>query len=439
MEYMEYPVSQAQKRMYLLDFVAKTSGYDLFRCIRLFGRNLDYEKMQRTLKDIIWHREILRTTFHIRDGRIKQSICDEYITPLELVDLRELCVSMSQEQIKNKVYECIKGNHLTFDVNSIPLFKMTLYRIRDDDYVLYSGFHHIIADAISVDIFFIELLALYNGTPLQSMTWQYKDYASWEEKFIGEISAAQKDFWLDMYNGFSKPSFFPACKQSSCVQPSDTKQLTVGFGNDLSIKIHMFARSLGVTSFTLILSVFSLLLSKKMQTNDLVLGMISSGRYHPHTEGMIGVFIQTLAIRYQIECDMQCKQYIKNVGSKVFNAIDNQYFTFEMLLDSLKLHRTLNKNRLFNVVINHQPFNEGVYLQGDELQFAPFIDLDEQAVVDMEVFVYSGEDNMDITLRYKYRSDMYEDATIEKLYEDYVIMLENVINNAEAHVGLIIQ
>ncbi|HJQ41390.1 MAG TPA: condensation domain-containing protein, partial [Thermoanaerobaculia bacterium] len=183
------PPSFAQQRLWLLDQMEPGSAsYNIPAAAWLRGR-VDIGILRRCLGELVRRHESLRTIFPAVDGTPRQHVTDPYDVALPLHEAkdRDAALAIARDEVTHG-----------FDLTRGPLMRALLVRISDDEHLLVLNIHHIAIDGWSLGIFFRELAALYEGTPLSEPPLQYADYALWQREWLqGETLQKQLGYWTE--------------------------------------------------------------------------------------------------------------------------------------------------------------------------------------------------------------------------------------------------
>lgn len=127
---------------------------------------------------------------------------------------------------------------------------------------------------------------------------QYTDFSEWQTSSANEQRSKEQElYWLHQFEGdlpaLDLPADYPRPSQLSM----EGKRLTMRLDEPLTKRLRKLASDTGTTLFMVMLSAYKVLLNKYTGQDDLVVGTPVSGRSHPDIEPLIGVFINTVAIR----------------------------------------------------------------------------------------------------------------------------------------------
>ncbi|MCL6592077.1 MAG: amino acid adenylation domain-containing protein, partial [Firmicutes bacterium] len=338
-----YEVSSAQKRMYAVnEMTGAAVPYNLAAIYQVEGK-IDREKFKKVIDQLAGRHESFRTRFTIMDGQVVQIIED---TVPSVVEFK----TVSEQEIEAEIENLIQP----FDLSQAPLFRVKLISLSEEKHLLFIDMHHIISDQSSIAILLREFSALYSGQRLAPLPVQYKDFAAWQnELFKSQEIEQQFDYWKNEFRGEIPVLNLLTDFMRPRVQSFAGDSIEFEFGAELSANIDKMAKECGATPYMILMAALKLVLWKSTGQNDLVVGTGIAGRRHADLESIVGMFVNTLAIRSQIDETLTVKEYLQYIKGKMVKAYENQDCQFEMLLELLGVEKDLGRNPLFDVVINY--------------------------------------------------------------------------------------
>ncbi len=337
-----YEASSAQKRMYMLQhFNLKSIVYNMPVVIEVKGK-LKIEKLEETFKKLIQRHESLRTSF----GTIEEQI-------VQIVN-REVQFSVEYIKHEGKILDknrMIKEFIRPFDLSQPSLLRVRVIKLEEEKHILLYDMHHIISDGISMRILINELISIYDGKELDDLKIQYKDYAEWQNNFLrlGQIKK-QERYWIDRFSNeipiLNMPIDFARPSVQSFVGNSVNSVIDV----ELAKELNKVAKKAGCTMHMLLLSGINILLSKYTGQEDIIVGTPIAGRSHADFEKIIGMFVNTLAMRNYPIGEKTYKEFLNEVKENALKAYENQDYQFDELVDKLSINRDMSRNPLFDVM-----------------------------------------------------------------------------------------
>jgi amino acid adenylation domain-containing protein len=424
-------LSFGQERLWFLNQLEPENLYNTPAAMMLVGQ-LDLASLEQSLNEIVRRHEVLRTSFTSVDGRPEQVIAETLEVQLQLFDLRELPGSERRSEAGRLIDEEARR---PFDLREAPLLRATLLRLAEDEHVLMINMHHIISDDWSLGVLFREVSLLYeafskgNSSSLPELPIQYADYAAWQREWLaGETLEKQLSYWKEQLSGELPGLQLPADHARPTTQGFRGARQSILFPKDLSPGIKLLGQREGTTIFITLLAAFNVLLYRYTGQEDILIGSAIANRHRAETEGLIGFFVNTLALRTHLSGDPTFRELLSRVRETALGAYANQDLPFEMLVKELQPERDLSRNPLFQVMFALQnPPGPALNLQGFRLQSVEIGQTNAQ--FDLSLFVW--EDAGEVHAAADYRTDLFEAATIQRMLGHFHILVEGIVSNPE--------
>ncbi|MCL1918567.1 MAG: amino acid adenylation domain-containing protein [Peptococcaceae bacterium] len=415
-----YPMSSAQKRLYILDeLIGPNITYNIPGVIRIKGSQPKIKKnekqLQKVLDILLEQEEILRTSFHHKNGELIQRISPDVRILLETTKYKKAGMIDIQTECKKFVQP--------FNLSQAPLMRVKLLRTPKDTY-LFIDIHHIISDGISLPILLRQIRELYNNKtqPPRSQV-HYKDYSAWQS--ARDISD-QAAYWQNEFSGdipiLDLRTDFPRPQEQTFKGSSIRAKIEA----ETRAKVRELANKHGATEFMVMLSAFMILLGKYSLQKEIIVGTPISGRTHIDTENMLGMFVNTLAIKGNICPDESFATLLNSIKEKCLQAYSSQEYPFEDLVEAVKVRRDFSRNPIFDVMFSLQDgenFTESLFdgtWEPIETGAAKF-DLTLTAVPTPEGYIINLE----------YSTDLFKPETITQMAEHYSNLIKTITENPE--------
>jgi len=412
-----YILSSAQKRVYFLMQVnAGDVTYNQPQTVLLEGEP-DRQKMKYTFAALMERHEILRTSFLLVDGEPFQRVHDKTEVPISYFNAGEETAPATIQQFIQP-----------FDLEKAPLFRVGVVSIAGDKCVIVIDMHHIITDGTSVGILMREFMKIYEGTHLTPLRIQYKDYSEWQNTQGTELRRRKKQetFWLQQLGGdipvLDLPTDFPRPE----IKSNEGETFFYWIDRSLAARIKAMETETGTTLFILLLSAFYVLLSKYTGQEDIVVGTPAAGRRHQDLQGIIGMFVNTLALRNYPKPSLSFDDFLNQVKERALKAFDNQDYAFEDLVDRLLKSRDRSRSPLFDVMFaaGNMAASE---IKISFLKMKPYRFENKTSKFDMIVDVREADDT--IVLWVEYAARLFKRQTMERFLNLYMKILEQVSKN----------
>ncbi|MCK4259026.1 MAG: non-ribosomal peptide synthase/polyketide synthase [Halanaerobiales bacterium] len=428
-----YPVSSAQKRIFAIEQMeGESTTYNIPSFMFIEGE-LELEHFEYVFKELINRHESLRTSFEIVDGKPVQRVHQDVDFAIELFADCEGEPSVTEiEEIFN---EFVKP----FNLSKAPLLRVGLMKISEKKHLFMLDIHHIISDGTSTDIMFKEIASLYETKDLLDIRVQYKDFSAWQNKlFASEDLKKQEEYWLEVFEGLQGGEIpilnLPTDEPRPALMSFEGDYFIFEASEELTEKIHTLASSNGATLYMVLLSAFNLLLAKYAKQDDIVIGSPIAGRRHADLENIIGMFVNTLAMRNYPASDKTFAEFLSEVKENSLKAYENQDYQFEMLIEKLDLERDLSRNPLFDVLFVLQNANEsGLYMK--DLQFKPCKIGSKISKFDLTLSGFESDQKIYFSLEYSVR--LFKPETIERMSRHFINLLKRIVEKPELQIAKI--
>jgi acyl carrier protein len=426
-----YPLSSAQKRLFIMQQRDKNSmAYNIYQAVEL-GGTPDKAVFQSILDRLIRRHESFRTSFRIIDNQPRQVVHDEVECPIEVRRMDSL-------ELAGALRDFVRP----FDLSRAPILRVCLVEAGGGRLILLMDMHHIIIDGVSMLIFADEFKRLHAGEEPAPPGIQYKDYCKWMlEESQQAMLDRQKQFWLEEFGGdiplLNLPTDFarPAIKRF--------EGETVGFILDVeeSRLLKQFARDKDVTPFMLFIAVFYLFLARLTGQEDIVMGVPTAGRSHPDVHHIIGMFVNTLAIRNYPRAGITFSQFLEDVKASTLKAFDHQEFQFEDLVEDLGIEKRLDRNPLFDVMFAMQDFEIKAVKTGYTDEPAGGLSMRQASVklakktAKFDLTLFAEERAERFAFFFEYDTQLFGPETVRRMIDDYTGLLFAAVKDAGAGLG----
>jgi len=299
----EMPLSFAQQSLWFLDQMEPGNPfYNIPAAVRLSG-DLDQFALERSLEEILRRHEVLRTTFHLGDGKPYQVVQAAQPQALPLDVLEDAGPQEQPARIQAWLQDEARK---PFDLSEGPLLRARLLRLAPggQEHILLLTLHHIAADGGSLEVLVRELAGLYAAyhsgqePHLPDLPVQYVDYAAWQRSWLqGEVLEEQLSYWQERLAGIPAVLELPTDHPRPAVQAHRGRQLVAEFSEELSGALRRLSQQEGVTLFMTLLAAFQVMLARYTGQEDIPVGSPAANRGHTRLENLVGFFANTLVLR----------------------------------------------------------------------------------------------------------------------------------------------
>ncbi|MGD2093155.1 MAG: condensation domain-containing protein, partial [Candidatus Aminicenantes bacterium] len=440
-----YSLSSAQKRMYVMQQIEpESTTYNMPTIIIVEGK-LNPGHIEKTFSELIHRHVSLRTSFEAVNDQPVQKIQDNAEFEIEYDDVSQDEVRVEEERslvegTRGLAPLFIKSFIRPFDLSRAPLLRVGLIKTNQEEHILMADMHHVISDAVSNGILIDELVKLYLGEQLPALRLQYKDFSQWQNSQIisGRIKKLQ-DYWLNEFKGklpvFNIPTDY---KRPGKRSPAGSRE-TFNIPGEDAEKLRTLSKKEHATMFMVLLTLYNILFFKLGDQEDIILGTIIAGRSHPDLENIIGVFVNTLALRNYPKGNKTFIEFLREVRKRTLDAFDHQDYQFEDLVEKLKLEREANRNPLFDVLfsfrgqeVDRPPESDGEAAgkaREPGLKVKPYAGRQQRTETKFDLLFTGADTKEELFLVIEYSTELYKKETIKRFIKYFKEILSAVLDD----------
>jgi amino acid adenylation domain-containing protein len=432
------PVSVSQEQICFLNELDPTSVAYQFQAIAWLHGELDVAALEGALGEIVARHEIYRTTFPHRSGSWAAEIHDPFPIDLDPKDLSgapdpdATLAALAEAQFRRRI-----------PIDELPLVRWRLAKLGPTRHALLHQEHHLVHDGWSMMVFLRELRELYAArvtgaaAPLRPLALQFGDFAAWQRGLLDtEIATQQIDYWRERLADPPDPMELPYDSARPARQTFSGDQVIVDLPPEVARRIPEFGRAQGVTPFMTMLAAFYVLLARYSGAGELIVGSGMANRRLRELDAMLGMFINTVALRVDLSDDPTVTELLGRVRAAVLEAQENQDVPFPRVVEAVAPARSSS----------HTPLYQTLFSIAD----APLPDLDAaglrivpdespgngSAKAEINVVVVSHDDGGEAPpvpkVIWEYNSDLFSAATAERMARDYCRVLDSLVSEPGA-------
>ena len=456
-----YPLSPSQKRLYILQQMDKdNTSYNMPTVMKLEG-TLDKDWFESVFLHLIRRHESFRTSFEIvneqpvqmvhddvkfeieyyqveaevkedtGEGRIEgwkgRRVEEKEVPPGEITNYKlqitnkgESCgrvsnafggLSTKSQELKAKSY--IHSFIRPFNLSKSPLLRVGLARLPQEEHLILFDMHHIISDGTSQILLVNEFMTLYQGEEPAPLNFQYKDYTRW---LTGKLKTGnlekQQSYWLSWLSGELPVLTLPTDFSRPDVQSYEGNRKEFLLGEQETGALNAMAGREAVTLFMVLLAVTHVLLWKITGQEDIIIGTPIASRRHADLETIIGMFVNTLAMRHFPSGDKSFIGFLTEVKKNTLDAFENQEYPFEELVEKLNVPRDTSRNPIFDVMFAFRDWEmPAIKMPGLTLTPHPF----ENRTSKFDLNLEAVESHGTLSFSLEYCTRLFKKSTINRL------------------------
>lgn len=339
---------------------------------------------------------------------------------------------------QQRVSTIIKKFIRPFDLTQPPLLRVGLIRIEKEKHIFIADNHHIIDDGTSEDVLTREFISLYEGGELPLLRLQYKDYAEWmnspQQK---ENIKKQGNYWLKAFEGDIPVLNLPTDYPRPAIQSFEGSKISFRLEKEEVEALRKIELDQGVTMYMILLTLYTIFLSRITGQEDIIVGTDIDGRRHADLEHIIGVFINILPLRNFPAAEKTFNDFLREVKERTIKAFENQDYQLENLAERLLVNRDASRNPIFDVMFSYlDKDNEAAAEKTQEERAPGFMPESESyqyesGTAKFDLLVNGVKTRENLSLSFEYCTKLFRAETIKKFIRYFKDIVSAVIENRE--------
>ncbi len=411
--------SEAQKRLFVLDQVTSGRAPYLIPILFKFNGKLDLYRLKNAWIALRQRHQFLRSRF-VMD--IDQSTL---WIELQSGDSQETLSVFNGIQ-DSQLSEWLADRLDSFTLSDCGVARLDILETDQDEFYLAFTFHHIAVDGASVEIILEDLATYYRGEPLPPL--EISSFEFWENREQLLKTKVANSYWSNLLaqstSEIQLPNDFPRTAQPQ----TQGETVYLPLSHEIRSRMNEIAQNNNVTPFMVYLAAFTVLLNRYSRQKDFNLGTVANGRLEAKSVRLVGMLVNTLPLKIQIDPDWKFSYLLELITKEVLSGLDHQEFSFEDLVIELKSERESFRNPLFNVLFSR-------IVSGPLPSFGPEASIQKQdwnyptAKFDLTLFVLEEADCSRVAV--EFASDVLVRASAERILNHYLKILESIMIDSD--------
>ncbi|PKV49530.1 amino acid adenylation domain-containing protein [Aquimarina sp. MAR_2010_214] len=439
-----YPLSDAQRRMWILNqYKGSSAAYNMPSTVEL-GNSLDMKAMTKALHAVIDRHEVLRTVFEKTE---EDELCQRILCQEDL-DFQVGYIDLTNPQTKVRSIEAYvaQDGHKTFDLEKGPLLRACIFKTTNERFAMYYNMHHIIGDAWSIKVLGRDVMAYYEyfakgvAVKLPELKIQYKDYAVWQSlQLDSEQQRAQGTYWSKQLSGTLPVLDLPAYKHRPQVMSYRGEVLKTYLNPEITQCLKKFGQEQGGSLFMTLLAIWNVLLYRYSSQTDIIIGTPVAGRNHRDLEFQIGCYVNTLALRQQINPRESFADLYNKVKAMIHQAYAHQSYPFDRLIDDLGIPADRSRSVLFDVMLllqEEEAHESEMHIEAEPIQSGEIIG-PVSCIAKFDITLSFIEHQKGLMFQVIYNSDVYESEMVTNLIKHFMALQTKLMEQPEQKIEMV--
>ncbi|MEO5563014.1 MAG: amino acid adenylation domain-containing protein [Chitinophagaceae bacterium] len=425
------PLSFSQERLWFIDQLEGSIHYHIPWVMRVKGA-LNVIALENSFQDIVNRHEVLRTVFREEEGLSYQEVIQPDSWKMEIINGNEY--ASNKDELRRFINSLVEA---PFNLSQDHMLRVQLSEdIGHDEHLMIVTLHHIASDGWSWGILLKELMSLYRyhtfhiKAVLPDLPIQFSDYSIWQRHHLqGEAYEKKLSYWRSKLSG-TTPLLLPLDYARPSEQSTHGGNIQVDIDEELTKNLKQVSQTSGVTLFMTMLSVFKVLLYRWSGQTDICIGTPVAGRTLQETEGLIGFFINTLALRSDLDGNTTFNQFLQSVKQTTLEAFEYQDVPFAKIVEMVATDRDMSRNPVFQVMFVMQNTPKAGELKLGENTSLSYEDSTlARTKYDLTVTIYDSGNGMGLYV--EYCTDLFRVSTVERMMLHYKNLLAAIVTSSD--------
>ena len=403
-------LSFAEERFWFLQALdPSTAAYNVHLLFRLSGP-LSCSALETSVDRLLARHDVLRSQYRCgADGVPCREIGASAPCRLEVEDVAG---AGGLDRVRVRALEL---GRKPFDLERGPLCRFQLFRAAAELHYLLMVSHHIAFDEGSVPILQRELAAGYDadGDALEAAVppVSYGDFARWQRDWLASDALAERlGYWSDALAG--APFLQLPMIEGSRPRTSKADLLEVRVPAEVTGRLRTLAREERTTLFAVLAAGLCTVLARYTGERDVVIGTVVSNRSWDELDGVIGLFLNTIALRVDLGEAPSFREVVRRAARSLRGAVTNADVPFDKVVEAVRAPRSPGRNPLFEVALTFEAEPAAAAARGGLVLDWERLEIDN-ATFDLTVAARDAGD--ELSLAWNWRAELLPRASVEDL------------------------
>lgn len=414
----DYPLSSGQERLWFLQQLHPASTvYNVPFAVRL-NDEIVADTLQQALLLLEIRHDALRLRLPQSMGPValRQRLAEPGSLRLEV---RDFSAAADPAKAVEQALEEELLRPFTFGHDQ-RLLRAIMFREGVKSSVLLLNFHHTICDGWSSEILLKDFQQAYRRIlQRDSSSWQplplrYVDYATWQREFLsGPQGDGLRQRWLERMSPLPEALNLPLDRPRPPVPSFRGNVHRFSLSADCFAGLNECARRAGSSLFPVLAALVKTFLYRHTGQEDLVVGVPVAGRQHQELEGLVGFFVNTVPLRQRLVPDAGFDMLVQSLKLTFEEALEDQLYPLEALVENLKLPREASRNPLFDVLVALEEQDWGRTDREAGLSMVPYPLPHRHSKLDLSFYFRPAA--MGLSVDIEYNSDLFDPSTVARM------------------------
>lgn len=417
-----YPLSHAQKRIWtLIELEGQSKLYNILGVWQISG-SINVEKLEVILGIVLSRHQSLQLGFKQVNGEPVMFEKKNAKIPLEFIDFSTVPAQLITQTLDDLISQ---ESGVEYDLEKGDLTRVKLVKIKEEEQILLIGQHHIISDGWSLNQLIEEINSLYNNTATEvtENSIDYTDYAYWEKE---QNTSDAQNYWSNRLKDYSNVLELPVDTTRPALYEYKGDTQIINLPQQLQKDLRLLAKEKQTSLYNVLFTAYAIFISKITNANDLLIGTPVAGRNHKDLNTVVGMFVNTLPIRVQIDNQLSFEENLKINTGILQQDLTHDNYPFDQLLSDLSIVRDLSRPPLIQTLFGFLSADLSIDFAG--CKATPLHVKHKISKFELSVQVLDQVDQ--IAVSFEYNTSLFKPETIDNWQKLFVQLLKEITESS---------
>ena len=414
-----YDLTNPQKSIWLSEQTYGNSSVNTICGTIFFKEQVNLKLLKETVNIFVQKNDAMRTRIIVDGGNPKQFISDIISYEPEVIRLDSI---QELKELENKVAKT------SFNLLDSNLFLFKVFKLKDGTGGIKGHLHHLISDAWSFGIMSKQLKDIYEKLLSKEDFESNPSYIEFIEKELEYIASDKfiksKEYWENRFTEVPDLAVIkPYLNENDRTEANRYKA-------ELNLKlcdtINEYVRENKTSAYSFLMSVYSIYLSRVSGIDNIVIGTPFLNRSNFKEKNMMGMFVNTLPNRLDIDWNLTFNEFIKYTTEQQRNMFRHSKYPYDKLLEKVRKEQNINRN-LYDIAMSYQ--NARNDSQESNINYYTYWNFNGNIPESMQIHVYDMDNTGSLQIFYDYQTSKFTEKEVKEIHNRILYIIEQVLSN----------
>lgn len=422
MENSLYKLTNAQKGIWNTELFFNGLNINNICAKIYFDEIIDFKELKKAIQLVIKENDNFHIRFTIKDSVVYQFFVDKFDYDVKIVDIKD-------EEDEKKL-ENVMSSHI-FELLNSPLFDMKILKYENMHGGVIINIHHLIADSWTLGLIAKKIVEKYKTihNSKQNIVNQnsYIDFIKSEKEYISSNKFIKdKEFWKNYLKNRTDSITIPSFIDNDINKnnPFEGKRKNYIMPKEMIYKVNELCKKYNTSIYPFFMAIYSMYIGKINESNDFILGTPILNRTTKSQKNTMGMFVNTIPVRFKPEGNISFISYLKNISLNLTSIYRHQKYSYQNILEDIRKEEPQAPN-LYQVLLSYQITKTTTTDKNAHSSWLPITSIAD----DMNIHFFDLDNTGKINVSYDYKVSKYNEKDIENIHNRILFIINQVLIN----------